>query len=103
MKDTESSEKMRDTGAVNEATSVMRALSNPSRLRLLVELSDGERSVGELENALGTGQAYVSQQLARLRADDIVSARRQGRIVYYSIRDPRVTPVLNVLCDQFCA
>ncbi len=85
-----------------EAAGYLRALSNPSRLLLLCQLVDGEKSVGELEEALDLGQAYVSQQLARLRAEDLVKASRDGRIVRYSLADPRVTPVLQVLYEQFC-
>lgn len=89
--------------AADEAAACMRALSNPSRLRLLCELVDGERNVGDLESALGLSQAYVSQQLARLRAEGLVAARRDGRIVFYSLSDSRVRPILEVLHGQFCA
>ncbi len=89
--------------AATEAAIYLRALSNPSRLRLLCELVNGEKSVGELEAALGLGQAYVSQQLARLRGEGLVAAVREGRIVRYHLCDPRVTPVLVVLYEQFCA
>lgn len=89
--------------AAAEAASYLRALSNPSRLRLLCELVNGKKCVGELEDALGLGQAYVSQQLARLRSEGLVAAERDGRIVHYRLSDPRVTPVLNVLYEQFCA
>lgn len=85
-----------------DAAACLRALSNPSRLLLLCQLVDGEHSVGELEQALGLGQAYVSQQLARLRAEGIVSCERDGRVVRYSIADPRILPVLQVLQQQFC-
>lgn len=89
--------------AAEEAASCLRALSNPSRLLLLCQLVEGAKCVGEMEQALGLSQAYVSQQLARLRAEGLVSAERDGRTVYYSLADPRVTPVLAVLYDQFCA
>ncbi len=89
--------------AAEDAAACLRALSNPSRLLLLCHLVGGERSVGELENALGLGQAYVSQQLARLRADGLVRAVREGRIVRYSLSDERVTPIIEVLYQEFCA
>lgn len=88
-------------GAV-DAANVLRALSNPSRLMLLCELVEAEKSVGELERALGMSQAYVSQQLARLRSDELVSVRRDGRSAYYSLADGRVKPLLAVLYEQFC-
>lgn len=102
---------MKDTGitadgmmaeAAEEAASCLRALSNPSRLLLLCELVEKERNVGELEEALGLGQAYVSQQLARLRGEGLVSARREGRVVFYSLTDSRIKPILEVLYEQFC-
>ena len=89
--------------AANEAAACLKALSNPARLLLLCQLVEGEKSVGELELALDLGQAYVSQQLARLRAEGLVAATRDGRVVRYRLADPRITPVLAVLYEQFCA
>ncbi len=89
--------------SAEEAAGYMRALSNPSRLLLLCQLVEREQSVGELEVALNLGQAYVSQQLARLRTEGLVATRRDGRVVYYSLSDSRVTPVLQVLYEQFCS
>ena len=89
--------------AAEEAAGCLRALSNPSRLLLLCQMVEGERSVGELEAALDLGQAYVSQQLARLRADGLVKSERDGRIVRYSLADSRVKPILQVLYQEFCS
>ena len=89
--------------AAEEASVCLRALSNPSRLLLLCHMVDGQKSVGELEKALELGQAYVSQQLARLRSEGLVVAERDGRIVRYSIADERIVPLLQVLYEQFCA
>ena len=88
--------------AAQEASTCLRALSNPSRLLLLCHLLEGEKNVGELEDALGLGQAYVSQQLARLRGEGLVTARREGRIVYYSLADTRVRPIIKVLYAELC-
>ena len=81
---------------------MLRALSNPSRLLILCQLVEREKSVGELENALDLGQAYVSQQLARLRAEGLVAATREGRVMRYRLSDPRITPVIQALYDQYC-
>ncbi len=89
--------------AAEEAASVLRALSNPSRLLILCQLVEQERTVGELEEALGLGQAYVSQQLARLREEGLVAATRNGRQMRYRLDDPRVIPVVQTLYNQFCA
>ena len=88
--------------AAEEAAGVMRALSNPSRLLILCTLVEGESTVGELEERLELGQAYVSQQLARLREEGLVAATRDGRQMRYRLTDPRVTPVIKTLYDQFC-
>jgi ArsR family transcriptional regulator len=88
--------------AAEDAAALMRALSNPSRLLLLCHLVEGEKSVGELERALGMSQAYVSQQLARLRGESLVTANRDGRTVRYCLSDPRIVPVLKAVYEQFC-
>lgn len=88
--------------AAEEAAACLRALSNPSRLLLLCHLIEGEQNVGELESSLGLSQAYVSQQLARLRGEGLVTARREGRIVFYSLADTRIKPIIKVLYAQFC-
>lgn len=89
--------------AAAEAASYLRVLSNPARLLLVCQLVDGPKRVGELEDALGLGQAYVSQQLARLRSDGVVSAQKEGRIVTYSLADERVESLVQVLYALFCA
>ncbi len=89
--------------AASEAAGVLKLLSNPQRLRLLCALLEGERSVGELEDALGVSQSYVSGQLAKLRGEGLVSAQRDGRTIRYQLSDPRVTPILERLYDVFCS
>jgi DNA-binding transcriptional ArsR family regulator len=65
-------------------------------------LSSGEKSVTELEELLGARQAAVSQQLARLRLDGLVSTRREGKAIYYSITDERASKLMEVIYDLFC-
>ena len=86
-------------GAVvaEEQARLLKVMGNPWRLRILALLVEKPRQVGDLEQALGLGQAYVSQQLARLRADGIVEGERSGRAVLYRIVDPRVPSVLQSL------
>jgi ArsR family transcriptional regulator len=69
---------------------------------LLCHLSQGERSVSELEALLGLRQAAVSQQLARLRLEGLVDARRDGKAIRYTLRDPRAAQVLQVVHKLFC-
>ena len=85
-----------------DASDLLKALSHENRLILLCLLSEKERSVGELEEILSLRQAAVSQQLARLRFDGIVSSRREGKTVFYSISDSKVRSVISVLYDLFC-
>ena len=73
-----------------------KALAHPLRIGLLEVLVRGERSVQELQRALGAEQPLVSQQLAVLRSRDIVVARKQGTTVRYTVRDPRLADLLDV-------
>lgn len=80
-----------------DAARLLKAIGNPARLRILNALAEAPQQVGDLEEILGLGQAYVSQQLARLRREGIVSGERSGRAVLYRIVDARIAPVLNSL------
>jgi ArsR family transcriptional regulator len=88
--------------AATEAADILKALSNPQRLRLLCALVAGPRSVGELEKTLDASQSYVSGQLARLRSEGLVRAERDGRTIHYSLADTRVVPIIERLYDVFC-
>lgn len=84
------------------ASGFLKTLANEGRLMILCSLVDGEKSVGELEQLLGAKQAAVSQQLARLRAEGLVSARRDGRMIWYSLHDPKAKQMIRLLHDMFC-
>jgi DNA-binding transcriptional ArsR family regulator len=73
-----------------------RALAHPVRIRILETLTAGERSVQDLQAALRIDQPVVSQQLAILRAKNIVTGRKEGTTVRYSVRDPLVADLLDV-------
>lgn len=85
-----------------QACALMKVLSNPDRLMLLCELADGERNVGELEEALGIVQPTLSQQLAVLRTEGLVNTRRDGKNIYYQIASAQALAVMQVLYTQFC-
>ncbi len=78
-----------------------RALGHPARLRILELLRSGERTVTELQVALEIEASSVSQQLAVLRAKNIVDTRRAGTSIYYSVRDPQIFQLLDVARDIF--
>ena len=72
------------------ATAVLATLANENRLLLLCQLSQGEKAVGELEALLDLHQPTLSQQLAVLRNEGLVTTRRDGKRIYYAIADARV-------------
>ena len=78
-----------------------KALGHPLRIVLLESLRAGEKSVHELQTALGIDQASVSRQLAVLRTRNIVEDRKEGTTVYYRVRDPAVFQLLDVAREIF--
>lgn len=84
------------------ASDFLKAMSHENRLLLLCLLCEKERSVGELETILALRQPTVSQQLARLRYDDLVTTRRDGKTIYYSIANENVRRLVGVIYDMFC-
>jgi DNA-binding transcriptional ArsR family regulator len=78
-----------------------RALAHPVRIRILEVLGKGERSVQELQEALGLEQPIVSQQLAVLRGKNVVTPRKLGTTVRYALSDPLVTKLLSVAREIF--
>ncbi|WP_108853244.1 ArsR/SmtB family transcription factor [Albidovulum aquaemixtae] len=85
------------------ASNMLKALAHDGRLMILCHLADGERSVTELETLLFSRQAAVSQQLARLRLEGLVKARREGKAIYYSLNDDRAASIVRLVYDIFCA
>ena len=85
------------------AAALLKALAHEGRLMILCYLSSGEKSVTELEHLLRTRQAAVSQQLARLRLEGLVSCRREGKTIYYALHDPKAARLIGVVYDMFCA
>ncbi|MCC5970513.1 MAG: winged helix-turn-helix transcriptional regulator [Pararhodobacter sp.] len=84
------------------ASNFLKALAHEGRLLILCYLSSGEKSVTELENLLGSRQAAVSQQLARLRLEGLVNCRREGKAIYYSLGDPKAARMITLVYDMFC-
>jgi len=84
------------------ASRFLKAISHEGRLMILCYLASGEKSVTDLETLLSSRQAAVSQQLARLRSEGLVSARREGKVIFYRLADKRATRILDVVYDIFC-
>jgi DNA-binding transcriptional ArsR family regulator len=88
--------------AAGQAVSALKVLANEDRLLLLCQLSQGEMCVGDLEAALGIRQPTLSQQLGVLRNEGVVSTRREGKSIFYSVADARLLKVLDVLYRLYC-
>lgn len=84
------------------ASNFLKAISHEGRLMILCHLASGEKSVTELEHLLGSRQAAVSQQLARLRLEGLVTCRREGKAIYYALGDQRASRTIGLMYDMFC-
>ena len=82
--------------------SLLKAMANPARLVILCQLTEGERSVGELERAVRLSQSGISQHLAVLRHGDVVARRRVGQTVMYSLASKEVAVLMTMLHAAFC-
>lgn len=89
-------------GAAGQAVGVLKLLANPERLLLLCQLSQGEMCVSDLEQALDIHQPTLSQQLGVLRNEGVVTTRREGKNIFYSVADPAVLQILALLYKLYC-
>lgn len=78
-----------------------KALSHPTRIRILELLKSGEKSVSELQLELAAEGSTASQQLAILRMKNLVDTRKSGNLIYYRLRDPRISELLEVAREIF--
>ena len=85
-----------------DASALLKAISHEGRLMILCHLVTGEKSVTELEELLSARQAAVSQQLSRLRLEGLVTPRRDGKTIFYSLTDDRPRQILEVVYELFC-
>jgi len=91
------------TDKAAEAAGLMKALSNENRLLILCHLvSDEELTAGTLVDRVGLSQSALSQHLARLRAQGLVTFHRRAQTLHYRIADGKAARVLSVLRDLFC-
>jgi DNA-binding transcriptional ArsR family regulator len=84
------------------AAEFLKALAHENRLMILCILSQGEKSVSELEEMLSLRQPTVSQQLARLRAEGLVATRRDGKTIFYSLASDEARIVVGAVYEVFC-
>lgn len=84
-----------------DAARMLKAMSNEHRLMILCQIGEGERQVAELE--LGLSQSALSQHLAKLRDEGLLSSRRLGTAVFYRINDPAVLKLIGTLAEIYCS
>jgi len=88
--------------SARRAVPLLKAMSNPSRLVILCQLCEGERSVGELGEEVGLSQSGISQHLAVLRRERVVATRRDKQTVFYSLVSAEVMELMATLHRVFC-
>jgi DNA-binding transcriptional ArsR family regulator len=96
-----------DTSALEDkaelVSRLLKSLANERRLLILCHLIQGEKSVGELEKLVGLSQSALSQHLARLRKEALVTTRREAQTIFYSVASNEARAVLATLYELFCA
>ena len=85
----------------SEASRLLKALSNETRIRLLCLLMDGEKSAGELAKTVGMKLPAISQHLAKMRSKDLVSSRRDGQTIYYQAKEGIGPAIVSTLCEWY--
>jgi ArsR family transcriptional regulator, virulence genes transcriptional regulator len=85
------------------AAGLLKAMANPHRLQILCALADGELSVGALNGRIRLSQSALSQHLALLRDDGLVTTRRDAQTIFYSLRAGPAPDVIRVLYGHYCA
>ena len=88
--------------AAERASELLKSLANRHRLLIVCQLIEGERSVGQLAEFLGIRDSTVSQHLALLRKDGVVTARRDGQTIWYSIASAPARAVIETLYRVYC-
>lgn len=84
------------------AAALLRLLGNEKRLMILCQLADGELSVGGIQPRVGLSQSALSQHLALLREEGVVTTRREGQTIHYRLADPAAARLIETLAELFC-
>lgn len=91
------------TAHAEQAAELLQALSNPHRLMILCALSEGELKVSELNDRLELSQSALSQHLALLRKQELVTTRRQSQTIFYSVAPGPAMDIVKLLHNHFCS
>lgn len=87
-----------------DVANILRAMANEHRLMILCKLAEkGEATPGSLAEDVGLSQSALSQHLAKMREEEMVTFRRDGQTLWYRIADPRIGKLLNTLHRLFCS
>ena len=86
----------------NKASDLLKVMANQSRLMILCNLLEGERSVQQLQGQIGLSQSALSQQLAILRGQGLVRTRREAQSIFYSLDSEEAEQVIQTLYGIFC-
>ena len=89
--------------AAQRASDLMKTLGHKDRLMVLCHLSSGEKSVGELAKLLDIPQSPLSQHLARMRKESLVTTRREAQTVYYSIASDDAARIVGLMHELYCS
>jgi len=88
----------------SEVADVLSALANPRRLMVLCKLAErGEMTVSDLAEAVGLSQSALSQHLARMREQSLLTFRRESQTLWYRLADPKIETLLATLYELYCA
>ncbi len=96
------SEVARMEEAAERASEILKTLGHPGRLMILCNLADGERAVGELADEVGLTQSTLSQHLARMRREGLVTTRRESQTIFYRLADGDVRKLIKSIYRIFC-
>lgn len=91
------------TAHADTASRLLKSIANAQRLRILCLLAAGERNVGELNELLDLSQSALSQHLARLRDDGLVTTRREAQTIHYRLAEGPVRQIIKTLYGIYCA
>ncbi len=81
-----------------EIAARLKLIANANRLRIICQLRDGELSVGDIETVLNIRQPTLSREIAKLRDGGIITARRQSKVVFYTLTDPDMKRLIDAIC-----
>lgn len=88
--------------SASSVVTILKSLANTDRLLILCHLAQEELNVSQIEEKTQINQPTLSQQLTMLRKSNVVSTRRDGKQIYYSIKDEKLHIVLNTLYNLYC-